>query len=519
MRLLVLVLVVSAAFTARGQGDCRCDLTITKSGTYSQQATGIQPGQTVCIQAGQYSNLYFQNFVGTATKPIRFVNCGGQVTLESTKLPSGLLFFGCQYFLVSGSGAEGIRYGIRVDGTAPNAQAVAVGAKSSDCEIERVEVAGAGFAGIMVKTDPAACDTTTWRANFVMRNVKIHDNYIHDVGGEGMYIGNSFWGSGMNLTCNGVPVTVFPHAILGLDIHHNLVERTGAEGIQYGCSPEAKVHHNEVRNTGISPFALYQDNGVQIGSGAGGSFYNNRVTDVRGTGIQLIGTLGDVSVYNNVVMNTGTNSIFCDDRIGSSANTSMAFLNNTLINSGQEAIKLYNEINTNLIANNVIVGIGTGRRYILLQQGAKASQLGNFTTAYADSAGFVNASEGDFRLKVTSPLVDAGAELTSNRVPYDLEGNLRPFGRRMDIGAYEFYPELIQALTLYPSPCTDQISVLAKVSLERVAVYSLAGAELVRVEGVVTKGVTLPVGKLPAGLYIVRAETATGPLSGRFLKQ
>ncbi len=517
MRLLVLVLLISATLTARGQGDCRCDLTITKSGTYTQKATGIQPGQTVCIQAGQYANLYFLGFVGTQDKPIRFVNCGGQVVLESTKLPSGLQFYGCQHFLVSGSGDNGLRYGIRINQSA--AQALGVAAKSSDCEIERVEVAGAYFAGFMVKTDPAACDSTTWRENFVMRNVKIHDNYIHDVGGEGLYIGNSFWDSGLSLSCNGTPKKVYPHNILGLEIHHNIVIRTEAEGIQYGCAPDAEVHHNLVSHTGISPFALYQDNGVQIGAGSGGRFYNNQVTNVRGVGIAMIGNIGNTAVFNNVIQNCGVNSIFCDDRAGSLPGTPMWFVNNTLINSGQEAIKLYNEINVNLIANNVIAGVGAGRRFIFFLQGAKATQLNNFTTAYADSAGFVNASGGNFRLRETSPLVDAGGNVTMKPVPFDLDDNLRPFGRRVDIGAYEFYPELSQTLTLYPSPCTDQISVLSKVSLERVAVYSLTGAELVRVEGVAAKAMTLPVGKLPTGLYIVRAETANGPLSGRFLKQ
>ncbi len=105
--------------------------------------------------------------------------------------------------MLSGKGDATYTYGIKlINSNASNGMGVTVGDLSSDCELEHIEVAKAGFAGMMVKTDPG-CDPATWRDNFAMYKVKIHDNYIHDTGGEGLYIGNSFYGSGMTVTCDG----------------------------------------------------------------------------------------------------------------------------------------------------------------------------------------------------------------------------------------------------------------------------------------------------------------------------
>jgi hypothetical protein len=48
---------------------------------------------------------------------------------------------------------------------------------------------------------------------------------------------------------------------------------------------------------------------------------------------------------------------------------------------------------------------------------------------------FVNPASGNFRLREGSPAIDAGISLAI--VNNDYDGNLRPQGRRYDIGAYE----------------------------------------------------------------------------------
>jgi hypothetical protein len=48
---------------------------------------------------------------------------------------------------------------------------------------------------------------------------------------------------------------------------------------------------------------------------------------------------------------------------------------------------------------------------------------------------FVNATNGNYHLRSNSPAIDAGITLAV--VSNDFDGNLRPQGRRYDIGAYE----------------------------------------------------------------------------------
>ena len=495
---------------------CKCDLIITKSGTYSNKDYSVQPGQTVCLQAGTYTGIYFTNFIGTKEKPIRFINCGGQVTVSSDKTPTGIQFYGCQYFIISGAGSVEHEYGIRIEKTAPGAQALRVESKSSDCEIEHIEIAGAGFAGIMVKTDPT-CDSTTWRGNLAVNNVKIHHNYIHDTNSEGMYVGSTAWNEGYLIKCNGVERRVFPHNMYGLEIHHNLTERTGTEGIQYAASPDAEVHHNIVRNSGLAPFASFQNNGMQIGGGVSGRFYNNQIINTPATGIVIIGNMGNTTVFNNLVVNSGANGIFCDDRIGSIANTPMEFLNNTIINSGEEAIKLYNEINTNVVANNIIAAVGKGKNYISFAQGATAKLNTNYMTSSVDSVGFVNSSMNDFRLINTSKLIDGGSDQIL--IKFDLAGNQRPIGLGMDIGAYEYHPVNDQILTIYPTPSDDQVFIWSNQLVKQLSVYTSSGVEVLEVVDTDTYKYNLSLKSLPAGIYILRAQTSVGYVSRRFIKR
>ncbi|AUD05739.1 right-handed parallel beta-helix repeat-containing protein [Spirosoma pollinicola] len=548
---------VPAGWKIGGSAGCGCDYTITKADTYNNARLGVKPGQTVCIQAGQYNYLRLSNFVGSTTQPIRFMNCGGQVTAGTTTGTTGIVVSGSQYFVLSGAGDSNSFYGIKLtqsNGTNGNAMGVSVSGLSSDCEIDHIEVAAANFAGIMVKTDPT-CDPATWRENFTMYNVKLHDNYIHDTGGEGMYIGNSFY-DGFGVTCDGVAKTVYPHLIQGLEVYNNRIERTGAEGLQYGCAPDAQVHHNRLEYTGISPFANYQNNGLQISSGSGGDCYSNSIRHVAGTGLAILGHLGNGRIFNNVIYDVGQDGIFCDDRPGSLSNTSMAFLNNTISKTGRDGIRLYNEINVNTIANNVITRPNAtpslnGKAFVFAQ-GATASMSANFTAASASTAGFENDST-DFHLKSGSPLIDFGINVSSWRITVDLDGN--PRDTSYDIGAYEYVAgnqgtnatnsayarvgatpqtdaqtavagayspeESTSKVVIYPSPAYSQITFQLPQGqvIDQVSIYNAMGQLVITQRSERVDRMTFSVANLLAGTYIF--DLIKSPLQtvrGRFVK-
>jgi hypothetical protein len=539
---------------AVAQTPCPCQHWVSQSGIYRADNLGIQPGQTICIQAGQYTQLRFINFAGSAQAPIRFINYGGQVVVTGDAYNVGIQFYGCRYFRLTGTGDERYPYGFRIDNTGKAAgSALNVSVKSTDCELDHVEVSNAGFAGIMVKTDPD-CDSTAYRGNFTMYNVRIHDTYVHDTGGEGMYIGNSFWSGGVTRTCNGVVRRVYPHEIHGLEVYDNRVERTGCEGIQYGCSPGAKVHHNTINTTGTNPFANFQNNGIQMGEGSSGECYNNYLTNAPGSGLVMIGNYGPMKAYNNVLTNIGVDGVFVDDRPGSLQGPAMELLNNTIVNCGRDAVRLYNQNNVNTIANNVLAKVKG--KYVVFQQGATATQKTNAQTARPDTLGFVDAAE-NFLLKATSKLIKAGTNLSERGVTFDLLDQPRPASGNFDVGAYQFsttppptppknvpptlwgncglltalvpdiagppvltgLEEPAAATTVYPSPGGESVTFRVPGGARRVALYDLSGRMVAQCEGPgLPDEVTLATANLPNGLYVYRIEAAAQTTTGKWVK-
>lgn len=324
---------------------------ITKPGVYDGTTMGVSPGDTVGVQAGEYTYFRFKNFVGSASKPIVFLNYGGLVRVHSSVAQlSNVTFATSRYVVLNGQGDAQTDYGFRISAPAPGVSALAIGGKSSDVDVHHIEIDTAGFAGIMAKTDPAVSDSSTWRGHFTMYNVSIHHNYVHNTRGEGLYIGNSFWNEGVKSS-----ITVFPHEIVGLSIHHNRTERTGCEGIQYACAANSQVYHNQVSRTGLSPFAQFQDNGVQIGGGVSGSFTDNEISDAPGVGLIIVGHRGPLIVHNNLIRRVGTCGVFVDTRPGSVPGTTIAFTNCTVDTDRKTAFRFYNRSQRNEVSNCVIL--------------------------------------------------------------------------------------------------------------------------------------------------------------------
>ncbi|RIV27247.1 T9SS C-terminal target domain-containing protein [Fibrisoma montanum] len=536
MRFWLILLTMTLAGRAWAQS-CNCTYTITKTGSYDGKTLKIGPGATVCIQAGRYDFLRLNNFVGTPANPIKFVNCGGLVEVNfPTGSATGIAIQGSRYFQITGTGVAGLEYGIHISRTGSGISGLNITGMSSDCEVDHVEVSNAGFAGIMIKTDPT-CDVSTQRANFAMYNVKVHHNYVHDVKGEGLYIGNSFWNEGQSRTCDGASVKLLPHNIYGLEISYNRTVNTGCEGIQYACAPESQVHHNSVFNSGIDPFDPYQDNGVQIGGGVSGNFYNNTIQKAKGIGLIIVGHLGPNRIYNNVITEAVSNGIFVDERAGTRANVEVALINNTIFSTGEEGVKLYNETQTTTLLNNAVVQVAGNRYLSTLNNKVRFTALNNYTAASAGEARFVDAPGGNLRPGSGSPLLNTGQNTSRYGVVADLDDRGRPQGGVYDIGAYEggasgarqgVTSEAVAAeaselvlVRAYPSPVTDQLVVRLS-NEEPIAELSIVdnnGRVISRhAAGTPVSELRLPVGHLGKGLYLLRVGTTSRQYGGRFLK-
>jgi hypothetical protein len=120
---------------------------------------------------------------------------------------------------------------------------------ATDFEIEYLEIARSGFAGVRLLNDP---DDGIAQP---MANVKVHDLYVHDTGAEGLYFG---W-------TGDPPSDLMP----GLEVYNNRFVRTGNDAIQLqDVGDGSRIHHNTVLSSGTrwldNDLGKYQDNLVQL---------------------------------------------------------------------------------------------------------------------------------------------------------------------------------------------------------------------------------------------------------------
>nr|WP_294949076.1 right-handed parallel beta-helix repeat-containing protein [uncultured Mucilaginibacter sp.] len=407
------------------------------NGTYTVQpnewfvdGANIPPGTIINIPAGTRGALLLKNLTGTITSPIIIVNEGGRVTFSTSITASyGFKTQNCRYFKVLGNGDPNVKYGFDVNG---GNIGMTMDNLTSDFEIANVEVRNSGFAGIMAKTDPS-CDEATWRGHFTMDNVSIHDNYVHKTGGEGLYIGNSFYAQGRQLACG----TVMPHDVLNLKVFNNLTDSTGCEGIQVGSATlNCEVYQNTVTSPGLSPFASGQNNGIQIGEGTGGTCYRNLVKNAPGNGIIVLG-LGDNVVYDNIIINTGAHGIFADSRY--TPGPHFEFISNTIINPGLYGIRLNSEsIPMNTVINNLFVLPLAGNAINRMNTNVKLTAFNNYITSSVSLVKFKNFGADDFHLTSKSPVINKGVIVLPYGVSVDYYGKVRPIIGAVDVGATEY---------------------------------------------------------------------------------
>ncbi|WP_212004141.1 PKD domain-containing protein [Chitinophaga sp. HK235] len=437
---------------------CNCKHVIQPGpggGIYSDgNQRNVQPGDTICIPAGNYPYIQFFNYKGSPEKPLVFINCGGQVRVGDGG-NYGLIFNHSQYFKVTGSGSDD-KYGFYIDGVGKLlSSGLAMGKGCTDYEAERIEVARAS-AGVLAKINPD-CDPINQYPNFAIRNLSFHDLYVHDIGGEGLYIGHTL-PNGIDVTCSdGSVIHVLPPRIYNLKIYNVTTRNTGWDGIQVASAPEGvEIFNNEVYNFGTENKGSQQA-GIIMGGESRGVIYDNKVIKGTGNAIEVFGT-GLTKVYNNIISDcgwdgtaTGQDAIFVDDRPtrNNYKPLQVYLLNNTVVNSRRSGIMIlstYGTVGTdNLLYNNLIVGGGSSvsgdRGFVNIMKGIEYKSSNNLYLANAGVAGFRDAPEKDFHLVAGSPAVDKGMDLTSYGITSDFDGDVRPYNRIFDVGADEYSGE------------------------------------------------------------------------------
>lgn len=406
---------------------------LNQTGTLNGGTIGAQPGWVIGIEAGTRPSLLLTNFHGTSSQPIIFVNKGGKARIGPNEA-RGIKVTASSHFQIRGDNDPAYKYGIEV--FKASGTTIEIAGLSTNFELCFIEAWGSGFAGIMAKTDPLA-DGSADRGTFTQYNTLIHDNYVHDHPGEGLYIGNSFWAAGVDIG----GTLHYPHDLVGTRVYNNLAELNGREGIQVGSSSsDCEVYNNVILDSGLLNIAN-QRGGLQLGEGTTGKCYGNLIVGAPGNGLILLGR-GDRLVSNNVVADIGLNAIFCDDRTEISG-SHVRVVNNTIVNYGNNCYLLFNEFSQNEFKNNLITSVPSGYKLIETfdspghDTGATCTSANNVVNTLTNLV-LSNPSNHDYRILATSPGLNAGANLSGIGVTTDFEGLARPFGAAYDAGAFEY---------------------------------------------------------------------------------
>ena len=437
--LLFLSFILISMISSSGQ-NCSCKYTVpSNSHEIDGNKLNILPGDTICLTGdAPYRNLRFSSLKGSKEKPIIIRNCGGAAKVNSEG-SYGVKFSECSFFKITGSGVEGLKYGISI--TTAKGFYLTMENFSTNFEISFIEIAGAGnedttqsdgFAGIGVKTKPY-CDGSANRGTWTMKNVKIHDNYIHDTGGEGLYVGHGFYNGRIEKGCTD---TTYSHSIEGLQIYNNNIENVGYDGIQVkNADKECEIHHNVIKNYGTKNHGAHNE-GIFIGEGTTGKVYNNWIENGTGNGIQFQG-IGNNDFFNNVIIKPQGYGFYAagGKHVFRLPDYYVRVYNNTFINPGKFAFLFYGDnTGTKEVVNNIFVTSAQG----FSKKGAKVLMSNNIITSNGNDLKFKDIKKNNFELTSTSPALNTGKNLSKAGVTFDYKDLKRPFQNHFDIGAFEY---------------------------------------------------------------------------------
>jgi len=482
------------------------------------------------IDGGTRGTVSIENFTASAAYPLIIVNRHGtgkvfitEANKTATDNGNGadLTVRNCKYFQVRGDNDPAYRYGIELGpiGTpGGGGLGVSITGTSSDGEIKFLEIHDTGFAGLMVKSDISCSNPATWSANFTIQNINVHDNYVHDVGGEGMYLGSTHWGE-LKTPCN---QTV--QEIHHLRVSYNLVTNTWWESIQVASNPvDTKLFENVMFAAGTNPING-QGSNLQIGGGATGEYFNNIMIGSRWGNVSIIGQRSEVSVYNNLMVNAGDYAIFAKNWPDSPTNpiptdpdyyyqtkpgSFVNIFNNTIVNPVNGAFYTIDQQSVNHFKNNICVVPNAAFTEILTGEGAtvnpEGGATGNLLLRDTSTLAFVDEGAKDYRILPASPAKDIGVSLAGLASPQisvttDFQNNPRPFGSTYDAGWNEAGALSLYLITTPPTTAGGTGSIKAS-AIGGTAPYTYAWTN---------SATTQTISSVTQGLYGVTVTDAVG---------
>lgn len=420
---------------------------------------GVQPGDKLVLTGSSRGTIKFANCYGTVQNPITISNDtsqSGPLVITKTGDGFGSECRNCEHVVIDGTGKwKGAPAGVCgssiIDGDwslgrnncgivlrcaagAPHS-ALRIGGSSKHITVKGVEVDGnfptCGLRiGVSVNDHDYVARSGEWR-----EGVRLLNNYVHDTGTEGLYVGPN--------QAKGGPGDL---ELRDNEIAGNLVERTGCDAINYksAIAGLSKIHENYIIDTGRANAG--SDSGC---SGTGIELFEAGFTDIfdnyveapslNSTGpgnciSQYVSFLPSgrvnnlpVRIYNNVVHNCKGNGISSARKDTSVAVPAPTIYNNTVVYPvGGTGIRIGPSVNSCAVRDNIVAG-----KNIDAKQCAVASNV----TGTVESQRFSDAQGNDFRLTSDSPAVNRGG---TDCAAVDQVGTERPQQGSCDPGAFEF---------------------------------------------------------------------------------
>ena len=367
--------------------------------TLGHAADVVNPGDTVHVEDGSYTGFYLSRS-GTAGHPITFVADGAnvQITADNGTTPDGINVEGAAYVVIDGFTVNNrTRAGIRV-------------AISQFVTVRNCHTGYNGRWGIF----------SGFADDFSIENNEAH----HSVVEHGIYVSNS---------C----VRPIIRSNIAHDNHANGIHMNG--DLSQG-------------GNGLIADALVERN-IIYGNGAGG-----------GSGINMDGVINSI-VRDNLLYDNHASGISLYRIDAATGSTGNVVVNNTIVNAsdGRWCVNINSGSTGNTVLNNILYNLHPFRGAITIDASSRAgfvsdynSVMDRFSTDTGDTiidlpswqalgydahsfiatpAQLFVAPGSDFHLLASGPAVDSGTATDSPA--FDLDGNPRPVGAGVDVGAYE----------------------------------------------------------------------------------
>ncbi len=241
------------------------------------------------------------------------------------------------------------------------------------------------------------------------------------------------------------------------EVRYNLVHNSGpsshgGEGIDIkdGCF-DGEVYGNVVHD--INRLGIYVDSWDKPTHDI--NVYGNLVYNTEDDGFAIAaeagGLLSNISIYNNIAYgntNSGLTVASWGEPVSSHPMNNISIINNTFYGNGNSTwgvgICLDNSDADNIVVRNNIMSENGVGQLLIEHVGSSVETDFNLYFGPGETYGtdnveadpdFLDASSGNFHLKISSPAIDAGS--ADGAPSTDYEGTSRPHGGGFDVGAYE----------------------------------------------------------------------------------